>query len=285
MGIFSGYIIVSDMDGTLLNRKGKLSDENINAIKYFVNNGGKFTLATGRMLPSVKRHVNKINVNLPVIIYNGVKVYDCNNDEVIWERHLEENKKRIVQDIKKNNPNLGIEIYSEEVVYIFQSCKQTERFKNLGYDVVYEVNDDIWNKKWTKVLIIGSKEELDNFEKSYHKCPYFRGMYREESYHKEYEDALIRSSDIYLEMIPEGISKGQALKELINKNNIINHTVIAVGDNMNDLELLEEADYGFCTLNGSEKLKKLSKYIACSNDDNVMEFLIKWIEKEKIFSN
>ena len=43
-------------------------------------------------------------------------------------------------------------------------------------------------------------------------------------------------------MIPEGISKGQALKELINKNNIINHTVIAVGDNMNDLELLEEAD-------------------------------------------
>ena len=186
------------------------------------------------------------------------------------ERYLEENKKRIVQDIKKNNPNLGIEIYSEEVVYIFQSCKQTERFKNLGYDVVYEVNDDIWNKKWTKVLIIGSKEELDNFEKSYH---------------KEYEDALIRSSDIYLEMIPEGISKGQALKELINKNNIINHTVIAVGDNMNDLELLEEADYGFCTLNGSEKLKKLSKYIACSNDDNVMEFLIKWIEKEKIFSN
>ena len=148
--------------------------------------------------------------------------------------------------------------------------RKTERFKNLGYDVVYEVNDDIWNKKWTKVLIIGSKEELDNFEKSYH---------------KEYEDALIRSSDIYLEMIPEGISKGQALKELINKNNIINHTVIAVGDNMNDLELLEEADYGFCTLNGSEKLKKLSKYIACSNDDNVMEFLIKWIEKEKIFSN
>ena len=46
MGIFSGYIIVSDMDGTLLNSKGKLSDENINAIKYFVNNGGKFTLAT-----------------------------------------------------------------------------------------------------------------------------------------------------------------------------------------------------------------------------------------------
>lgn len=84
-------------------------------------------------------------------------------------------------------------------------------------------------------------------------------------------------------MIPEGISKGQALKELINKNNIINHTVIAVGDNMNDLELLEEADYGFCTLNGSEKLKKLSKYIACSNDDNVMRFLIKWLKKKKYF--
>ena len=267
MGIFSGYIIVSDMDGTLLNSKGKLSDENINAIKYFVNNGGKFTLATGRMLPSVKRHVNKINVNLPVIIYNGVKVYDCNNDEVIWERYLEENKKRIVQDIKKNNPNLGIEIYSEEVVYIFQSCKQTERFKNLGYDVVYEVNDDIWNKKWTKALIVGEKEELDFVE------TYLR---------KDYGDNnIVRSSDVYLEIIPKEISKGQALKKLVMHKEIEDFTIITVGDNMNDVELLQEADYGFCISNGSEELKRKSKYIAPSNDENPIEFIVNWIKELK----
>ena len=263
MGIFDGYIIVSDMDGTLLNSNGKLSKENINAIEYFINNGGKFTLATGRMMPSVKRHMKKINVNLPIIMYNGTKVYDWNRSEVVWEKYLEEYKKEIVKSIKEKNPKLGIEIYSEEVVYIYQSCNKTERFNNLGYDVVYEVKDDIWNKKWTKVLLIGSKEELDSFE---------------ENYNKEYKDApIIRSADIFLEMIPEGISKGQALKEIISKNDILNHTVITVGDNMNDLELIKEADYGFCTLNGSEKLKKVAEHIACSNDEHVIEFIVNWI--------
>ena len=83
MGVFNGYLLVSDMDGTLLNSNGRLSKENIAAIEYFVDNGGKFTLATGRMLPSVKRHIEKIKVNLPVIMYNGTKVYDYNTNEVI----------------------------------------------------------------------------------------------------------------------------------------------------------------------------------------------------------
>ena len=161
MGIFDGYLLVSDMDGTLLNSKGKLSEENKKAIEYFVDNGGQFTLATGRMLPSVKRHIHKMKVTLPVIMYNGTKVYDFNNNEVIWERFLEEERKEIVKVVSDVNYNVGIEIYSDEVVYIYKSCKQTERFINLGYNVVYEVDETIFNKKWTKVLIVGDKDDLD----------------------------------------------------------------------------------------------------------------------------
>ena len=95
MGHFDGYLLVSDMDGTLLNSKGKLSEENKRAIEYFVDNGGQFTLATGRMLPSVKRHIHKLKVTLPVIMYNGTKIYDFSNDEVIYEKFLEEERKEI----------------------------------------------------------------------------------------------------------------------------------------------------------------------------------------------
>ena len=164
MGIFDGYLLVSDMDGTLLNSKGKLSEENKKAIEYFVDNGGQFTLATGRMLPSIKRHIHKMKVTLPVIMYNGTKVYDFNGDEVIWEKFLEEERKEIVKVVNKVNHNIGIEIYSNEQVYIYQACKRTERFSKLGYDVIYNVDDSIWNKKWTKALIVGEKEELDFVE-------------------------------------------------------------------------------------------------------------------------
>lgn len=267
MGIFDGYLLVSDMDGTLLNSKGKLSEENKKAIEYFVDNGGQFTLATGRMLPSIKRHIHKMKVTLPVIMYNGTKVYDFNSDEVIWEKFLEEERKEIVKVVNKVNHNIGIEIYSNEQVYIYQVCKRTERFSKLGYDVIYNVDDSIWNKKWTKALIVGEKEELDFVE------TYLR---------KDYGDNnIVRSSDVYLEIIPKEISKGQALKKLVMHKEIEDFTIITVGDNMNDVELLQEADYGFCISNGSEELKRKSKYIAPSNDENPIEFIVNWIKELK----
>lgn len=267
MGTFEGYLLVSDMDGTLLNSKGKLSEENKKAIEYFVDNGGEFTLATGRMLPSIKRHIHKMKVTLPVVMYNGTKVYDFNNDEVVWETFLEEERKAIIKVVNEINKNVGIEIYSDETVYVYQSCSRTERFSKLGYDVIYNVDEDIWNKKWTKVLIVGEKEELDFVE-----------TYLKDSYG---DSNIVRSSEVYLEVIPRNVSKGQAIKELIAHKNIEGFTVISVGDNMNDVELLEEADYGFCIKNGSEELKKKSKYIAPSNDDNPIEFIVKWIEELK----
>ncbi|MEN8078881.1 HAD family hydrolase [Clostridioides difficile] len=268
MGIFDGYLLVSDMDGTLLNSKGKLSEENKRAIEYFVDNGGEFTLATGRMLPSIKRHIHKMKVTLPVIMYNGTKVYDFKNDQVVWETFLEEERKEIVKVVNEINKNVGIEIYSDETVYIYQSCSRTERFSKLGYDVIYNVDDSIWNKKWTKVLIVGEKEEVDCVEE-----------YLKDSYEDNY---IVRSSEVYLEVIPKNISKGQALKELMTHKNMEGFTVISVGDNMNDVELLEEAHYGFCIKNGSEELKKKSKYIAPSNDENPIEFIVKWIEEANL---
>lgn len=267
MGIFDGYLLVSDMDGTLLNSKGKLSEENKKAIEYFVDNGGEFTLATGRMLPSIKRHIYKMKVTLPVIMYNGTKVYDFNSNEVIWERFLEEERKEIIKVVNNINPNVGIEIYSDEIVYIYQACERTERFSKLGYDVIYNLDDSIWNKKWTKVLIVGKKEELDFVE-----------IYLRETYG---DKDIVRSSDVYLEIIPKEVSKGKALRKLIKKMKLEGIKVISVGDNMNDVELLEEADYGFCIRNGSEELKKKSKYLAPSNDENPIEFIIEWIKELK----
>ena len=162
---------------------------------------------------------------------------------------------------------MGIEIYSDETVYIYQPCSRTERFSKLGYDVIYDIDDSIWSKKWTKALIIGEKEELDSVE-----------LYLKNSYG---DNDIVRSADVYLEIIPKEISKGQALNKLIEHKGMSEFTVVTVGDNMNDVELLEEADYGFCIGNGSEELKSKSKYIAPSNDDNPIEFIVRWIENLK----
>lgn len=257
---FQGYTIVTDMDGTLLNSKGKLSDENIKAIKEFTDNGGRFTVATGRMLPSVARFIDMLNLNLPAIIYNGTKIYDFKTKETIFEVFLEEERKFVVNEILKKMPYLGIEIYSEEKVYIFNSCKDTERFLRAGYDVVYDIEKDLFNRNWSKVLIIGEKDEIDNLEKIYG---------------KEYERGpIVRTGERYLELAPYNTSKGHALEILCDKLSVDREKLITIGDNMNDSELLKVGKLGLCVENGTDRLKKESKYTAPSNDENVIEYII-----------
>lgn len=268
MSIFDGYLLVSDMDGTLLNSKGKLSEENRKAIDYFVENGGKFTLATGRMVASVRRFIDKISTNLPIVLYNGTKIYDYNEEKTIYEEFLEEERKETIKKIKELHSNFGIELYIDETVYIYQDSRFTQRFSKLGYDIVFEVDDEVWKKRWTKVLILGEKEELNELEEK------FIELFG--------SGPIIRSGDNYLEMVPYNNSKGQALKQLIEIHNLHNHTVITVGDNMNDVELLEVAHHGFAVKNGNERLIKVAKNIAPSNDENAIEFLVEKIKNKEL---
>lgn len=263
---FKGYTIFSDMDGTLLNSKGKLSEENLNVINYFIDNGGVFSLATGRMLPSVARFMSKINVGLPVILYNGTKVYDFKNEQVIFETFLEEERKVVLKDIKANHPNLGIEIYCEEQVYIYQSCKYTERFSKLGYDVFYDIDHSLWEKKWTKVLILGEEDEIDELEKIY-KDTYEVG-------------AIIRSGEKFFEIVPNNTSKGQALETLCEKHGIDTEKLITIGDNMNDVELIKAGKFGFCVDNANKRLKGLTDLVAPCNDDHAIAYIVKWLEEK-----
>lgn len=119
MGIFEGYLLVSDMDGTLLNDKRKISDDDKNAIKYFKENGGLFTIATGRMLESAGRFARELDLSLPIILYNGSKVYDYTSEKVIKEYFLEEERKVVINKLLQENKEIGIciKIYFKRTVF------------------------------------------------------------------------------------------------------------------------------------------------------------------------
>lgn len=265
MGIFNGYILVSDMDGTLLNDKRVISDEDKRSIQYFIDNGGLFTIATGRMLPAASRFARELNLSLPIILYNGSKVYDYSKEEIIKEYFLEEERKDVINKILNSRSDIGIEVYSEENIYIFNDCRYTKRFTGKGYNVIYDINEDVWKRRWTKILVVGDKESLDEIE---------------EGFKEKYDSEIpIRSGENFLEVVPRYTSKGNALKDLIDSYNLNDMKIITVGDNMNDKELIEEAHYGFVVSNGNEKLKESSNYIAPSNNNDPITYIVKFIEK------
>lgn len=271
MNKYDGYLMVSDMDGTLLDSESRISEENINAIRKFTEQGGFFTLATGRMLESVRKYLKEIHVNLPVILYNGSKIYDFKNEKILFEAFLNDEIKESIKKVKNAYPSLGIEIYSGEDIYILSSCKYTERLSKKGYEVYYDIPKQLWDNKWTKILIIGEEQELDDLQRVYT---------------SRFGNAnLVRSWTCYLEILPDNISKGYALKKLIDLFGIEKTKVIALGDNMNDLEMIQFAEYGFCVNNGHNELIRNARYKCASNDDNAVLSVLKYIDQNMKAAN
>lgn len=262
--IFEGYLLVTDMDGTLLNSDKKISQENLDAIKYFQDNGGKFTIATGRMVAAVKIYCENMSLDLPAIVHNGGKVYDYSTEESIVENSIEEERKQLIKKIKKDCPNIGIEVFADEVVYVYQSCELTKRYEKYDYNVVYDLPEEVWDKPWVKILLLGSEEDLDLLEKDY-KSKYDNGT-------------AFRSGESFFDIVSNGISKGLALGELIEKYDIDKSKVIAIGDNMNDIEMLDLAEYGFYIKGGAKRALERAKLMAPTNNEHAIEYVVKWIE-------
>lgn len=268
--IFDGYLLVSDMDGTLLNSEKRISKKNLEAIDYFVKEGGKFTVATGRMLQSVEMFIDQLKMELPAILHNGAKIYDYKNNKVISQYPIEEDRKEFLKRIRADKPTLGIEIFADEVVYVYRSCELTKRYDKHDFNIIYDMPEDVWDQEWLKVLLIGDKEELDELEKKYNST-YDKG-------------SVFRSGDHFLDVVSNRVSKGKALKELIKIHNIDPKKVIAVGDNMNDVEMLEVANYGFYIKTGEPRAVQNAEYIAPSNDDDPIEYVVNWI-KHNVINN
>lgn len=260
---FSGYMLVSDMDATLLTNKHKISDKNREAVDYFTSQGGLFTVATGRMNKGVREYMDKLTINAPAILHNGAQIYDFENEKAISEKFIEEDRKAAIKRVYEDIPELGLEIYSNETIYVYRECSETERFRKRRYsDVVYGMPDEAWEQPWIKCLLIGEKKQLD----------YYEPIYR-----RDYDSGYaVRSGKKYLDVVSGEASKGIALKEL--KRYVGADKVIAVGDNMNDISMLQAADISFAVDNAEKSVKEIADFIAPSNNDDAIAYIIDKLE-------
>ena len=83
MGKYTGKMIISDLDGTLIPRGGVISQENRQAIEAFVAEGGRFAIATGRTPEASAGYVKDLPINAPSVFFNGAMLYDWENKQVL----------------------------------------------------------------------------------------------------------------------------------------------------------------------------------------------------------
>lgn len=260
MGKFDGKLLVSDMDATLLNSAHKVSSANKEAIDYFISEGGRFTVASGRMVPAVSSYFDQMTINAPAILHNGAKLYDYTAGKAVYEKYIEEERKAAIRRVHDTHPELGLEIYADELVYVYRECFETERFKTRSYKVIYELPDEVWNRKWVKVLIIGHKNQLDEFE------PVYR---------RDYDSGYsVRSGKHFLDIVATGASKGNGLAALVKLLGADIKNVYAVGDNMNDIDMLTAAGHSFAVANAERAVKDIADEVIPSCDDDPIAYIV-----------
>lgn len=247
----SKVLLVTDLDGTLLPHNKILAQKDIDAIEKFRQAGGKFTFATGRVIYAAENYFNQLQLDVPVILNNGGVIYDRVKKEFVMKKILPSSARTMLEKISSCCPSVGIEIDAGENVYV---AKMTEleklHIKITGISPEEKDLKDIPDG-WPKVVLTMENEFIPEFMQ----------------FVKENDVGginYINSGTIFVEMLPEGCTKGSALKELVRIENYNDYTVFAVGDYNNDLEMIEYADVGVAPANAIDNVKSKADMVTKS---------------------
>jgi Cof subfamily protein (haloacid dehalogenase superfamily) len=259
-------LIVSDLDGTLLDSRRKISQRTKDLIKEFIGKGGIFTFATGRMEASVGKYLDYLDISDPVIIYNGAKVVDIKKGVVLFEELLDYDLAKIALKIAAEY-EWDVLLYLDKKIYVNKITDVIEEYmlKDGVYCEVAGRLDEFLKCEPTKILIIGNPDCF---------VPYIEKLQKQINTSLNY----VFSEHNYLEVLPEDASKGSALEKFAKSINIPIEQTIAIGDNLNDLSMIKAAGLGVAVENAHEEVKRCSNYITKSNDnEGVAEVVYKVI--------
>ena len=163
MGKFDGIFIASDMDGTLLDDTHAIQRETIQALEYFTQNGGYFSLATGRTRPATAAYRKLLPCNGPGVYLNGAIICDEALEKVIYMEGLDDGAKQLAREVMEAYPHLGIEVFLLDHSYVCRMCEVTrQHFVNLDIPYTLCGLDEIPEptQEWGKINFTGEHDEV-----------------------------------------------------------------------------------------------------------------------------
>ncbi len=253
----SKVLLITDMDGTFLPASKIPGKKTLDAVNRFQQAGGRFSIATGRSLQASQQYFDTVSVNCPIIMCNGGMIYDINSKEQIYDVYVPRGTRNIVKQILADNDYVGCEVLRLDNVYVPQLTPLEEKHirickvENPVLCGVDDIPDD-----WYKVLFAVEPKDMQRLI-DYVQSQSFDGI------------DFVRSAPEYYEILPQNISKGYALKMMREVCDMQDFTFVSVGDYNNDIEMIQQADIGFCPSNAAPDVKAAADIIlekSCEQD-------------------
>lgn len=261
-------MLVLDLDDTLLNKDLEISERTVKTLDRLEEMGVKIVIATGRMFSSALPYIRQLDIKGPVINYNGAYIKEVGENRLIYHQPIPlDIAKEIIQEAEE--ADLYINIYIDDKLYVSESNEKSDLYyitTGAQSEPVGKLSDFIY-KDPTKMLIIeGNREKMLEY------LSYFKDKYRGIV-------EVTQSKDYFIEFMASGVSKGRAIEFLAESLNILLEEVIAIGDNWNDLEMIQTAGLGIAMGNAPAGVKEAADMVAGNHDEEGVSKIL-----EEIFS-
>lgn len=274
-------LFVSDLDGTLLNSKAEISDTTAQLINQGISNGMDFTISTARTPATALKIVEKLNIKLPVMLMNGVLIYDMASDRYLQKAVLDETVIMVLLGLIKLK-GLSCFLYALEenqfrAYYDSVDSTSLNYFRNeriMKYDKKFTEVEDLSLIAGNDIIYCVLREPKERLDGLYRELSVVKGV-KAEFYPDVYNDEYYM-----LEIYSEKASKKEALTYLRTTRHY--DSVISFGDNLNDKVLLEASDYFYAVSNAHPEIQNMADSVIPSNDeDGVARFIEQMMKHEK----
>ena len=253
-------IIALDLDGTLTDSNKKITPKTKQALNHVAEQGIIIVLASGRPLLGITKLSEELELSKfggYILAYNGGQIIDCKTGNVVYEKiipiHLysricELAREHQVEPLAYKDGELFAE--SDKDVYV-----QKEAFNNSTSITVVDKLEKYIDKEVPKFMVVGDHEKLLALQKQMQ---------------SEFGDILniFFSESYFLEILPEGIEKAKSLDILLDKLGLSSDELLAFGDGLNDIPMLEYAGIAVAMENAYEPVKEVADHITLSNDED-----------------
>ena len=248
MGRFDGVLLASDFDNTLIYTEEALirgepvpplPERNRQALEHFMAEGGRFAVSTGRALAAFVKYADQVPMNAPGVVCNGAAIYDFAKGEYLVTALLDERARERGQQVLEAFPQAAVEAYHiDNVIHAVHPNEITRHHEHL-----------------TRVGVTEAPSLLDVplplgkllFEADHETLLKIRDFLTDRGWGGDYE--LIFSGQSLLEMTAKGANKGGMVRRLAELLGIPREHVYCVGDEANDLPMLQWAAEGFAPAN------------------------------------
>ena len=263
-------LLALDLDGTLTNSQKQVSSKNRHYIRLAQDKGVKIVLASGRPvigIEQVAKALDLYHLGGYILAYNGGQILDCKTGKSLVERFIPMAYYHDICEVihqfsvfPLTYNEVGVICENDEDIYV-----KREGYNNSVPIVKVPSLEAEVKKPVVKFMVVGDPVELSKAK-----------AYLE----RRFEGVLnvFYSEPYFLEVTPPGIEKASALAELLKILNIRREALMACGDGLNDIPMLEYAGFAVAMSNAYEETRRVADYIAPSNEmDGVADAIEKFI--------